>query len=70
MKPKVKLYQESGRKEWHYSITGYPPPHQRSSRSAGPFRTKRAAERDAKREVNWFMRVWNKAKAAGNPNCI
>lgn len=60
MTPKVTVYcedDELGRVEWHYIITGYPPPHQRTTHSCGPFRTKRAAERDAKRNVSKFMAV-------------
>lgn len=70
--PTVKVYCEYdwlGRSEWHYTITGWPPPHERTTSSSGPFRSRRAAERDAKREVREHMRTWKKAKTAGNPNC-
>ena len=71
--PKAKFHEESdflGRKEWHYTITGFPPPHEHTTSSCGPFRTRKAAEHEANREINEHMKVWKKAKAAGNPNCF
>lgn len=73
MKPKTIFYREYdylGRPEWHYTITGWPPPHERTTSSSGPFRTRKAAETDAQRHIRWFMKVWNKANKVGNPNTI
>jgi len=49
VKPKVEFYSECdylGRSEWHYTVTGFPPPHERTVYSCGPFRSWLAAWRD------------------------
>lgn len=70
--PKVSVHQEShppGCPGWYYTISNLPPPHQDTVTSCGPFLTRKIAEDDAKCQVRWHMKVWRKAKVAGNPNC-